>query len=217
MKSYQRVLAVGAHTDDVELGCAGTLSRLKREGAQIMVAAFSRAEASLPPGAPVDQLEQEFRASMQVLGCDDVHIGSVPVRHFDAHRQQVLDELIAVRRSFLPDLVLTMNSADTHQDHCVVHQESLRAFRGVDMLGYELPWNQRTSANDLFIGLAEEDLATKLRMLEQYGSQAELRRPYMEPDAVRATVRFRGLQGRLPLAEMFEVISLVWGTDDDRG
>ena len=91
---YQRVLAVGAHTDDVELGCGGLLHRLRREGAQLGVAAFSRAEQPLPEGAAIDELEKEFRASMAILGCDDVYVGSVPVRRFDEHRQHVLDELI---------------------------------------------------------------------------------------------------------------------------
>ena len=209
---FTRVLAVGAHTDDVELACGATLSRLKRDGAQVVVAALSRAEASLPPGIPVDELEREFRASMRVLEVDDVHVGKFPVRQFWEHRQAVLDELIELRKRFEPDLVLTMNSADTHQDHAVVHQESCRAFRGVTMLGYELPWNQRTSANDMFIEVTEEDVELKLAMVAEYNTQTQLRRHYTDPSAVRASAVFRGTQGRLPLAEMFEVISVVWRT-----
>ena len=207
---FHRVLAVGAHTDDVELGCGGLLSRFKREGAALHVAAFSRAEQSLPEGAPVDALEKEFRAAMAILGCDDLYVGTVPVRHFDAHRQHVLDELISLKRAFQPDLVLTMNSADTHQDHAVVHRESLRAFRGVSLLGYESPWNQRHSANDLFVELTEADLETKVAMLDAYRTQAELGRPYARAEAIRAAAVFRGVQGRLPLAEMYEVIAEIW-------
>jgi len=203
-------LAVGAHTDDVELSCGATLARLKRQGAQVCVAAFSRAEASLPDGVPVDELEREFRAAMAVLGADELYVGGVPVRLFHEHRQHVLDELIVLRKRFQPDLVLTMNSADTHQDHAVVHQESMRAFRGVTMLGYELPWNQRTSANDIFIEVSEADLENKLAMVAEYNTQAQLQRPYARPEAVRAAAVFRGTQGRLPLAEMFECISVVW-------
>ena len=56
-----------------------------------------------------------------------------PVRHFSEHRQHVLDELISLRRKFEPDLVLTMNSADTHQDHAVVPLATLgRRARGGD-------------------------------------------------------------------------------------
>ncbi|WP_413654407.1 PIG-L deacetylase family protein [Nocardioides sp. Bht2] len=204
------MLAIGAHTDDVELSCGATLSRMKRQGARVFVAALSRAEASLPPGVPVDELEREFRSAMALLGADDLHVGGFPVRNLAEHRQAVLDELITLRRRFEPDLVLTMNSADTHQDHAVVHQESLRAFRGVTMLGYELPWNQRTSANDIFVEVSPQDLERKVEMVAEYNTQAQLRRNYAAPEAVRAAAVFRGVQGRLPLAEMFECISVVW-------
>lgn len=204
-----RVLAIGAHTDDVELGCGGYLARLKREGAQICVAAFSRAEASLPPGAAPDALELEFRASMEVLGADQVYVGSIPVRIFDDYRQQILDELISLRRSFAPDLVLTMNSADTHQDHAVTHRESMRAFRSTTILGYESPWNQRTGAHDTFMGLDEADLERKMQMLQCYGTQAQLGRSYMDPEFVRSWAVFRGRQARLDLAEMYESLLVV--------
>lgn len=212
MKTFDRVLAIGAHTDDIELGCGAYLSRLRREGSEIMVAAFSRAEISLGQGMPPDTLEREFRNSMALLGIsDNIAMGSIPVRHFPAHRQEILEELVAIKRSFKPDLVLTMNSQDSHQDHVVVHAESIRAFRGTTMLGYELPWNQRVSNNDLFIELQPDDVETKIAMLGQYASQATLKRSYMDPDYVNSATTFRGYQGRVPLAEMYEVISMIWG------
>lgn len=211
MKTFDRVLAIGAHTDDIELGCGAYLSRLRREGSDIMVAAFSRAELSLGPDMPTDTLEREFRSSMALLGITDrLHMGTIPVRHFPAHRQEVLDALIGIRREFKPDLVLTMNSQDTHQDHQVVHAESVRAFRGTTMLGYELPWNQRVSHNDLFVEVQPDDVATKIAMLGQYSSQVTLKRSYMDPDYVNSATTFRGYQGQLPLAEMYETIALIW-------
>lgn len=210
MIGYRRILAVGAHTDDVELGCGGFLARAKREGATVKVAAFSRAEQSLPEGAALDALEQEFRSSMDVLGADEVHVGGYPVRRFQEHRQALLDDLIKLRRGFEPDLVLTMHSQDSHQDHSVVHAESVRAFRGVTVLGYELPWNQRETRQEMFVELTEEDLAQKIRMLSCYGTQNQLSRGYMDPEVTRAIALTRGLQSRLPLAEMFEVITMLW-------
>jgi LmbE family N-acetylglucosaminyl deacetylase len=207
---YRRILAVGAHTDDVELGAGGFLARAKREGAAIKVVALSRAESSLPEGAPVDALEREFRSSMEVLGADEVHVGGYPVRRLQEHRQDVLDELIRIRKGFQPDLVLTMHSQDSHQDHAVVHAESVRAFRGVSLLGYELPWNQRETRQEMFVELTEDDLAQKMRMLACYGTQQQLSRSYMDPEVTRAMALTRGLQSRLPLAEMFEVVTMIW-------
>ena len=140
MKEFRRVLALGAHTDDIELGCGGYMSRLEREGAEICAVAFSRAEESLPPDLPVNTLEIEFRRSMRLLGLNEnVIVGNIPVRHFPEHRQDILEELVRINREFNPDLILTMNSSDTHQDHEVIHKESVRAFRGKSILGYEIP------------------------------------------------------------------------------
>ncbi|MGH3444471.1 MAG: PIG-L deacetylase family protein, partial [Nocardioidaceae bacterium] len=181
MLNFRRVLAVGAHTDDIELGCGALLSRLRRDGAEIRAAVFSRAEQSLPPGAPDDTLELEFRAAMRHLGVEEssIHMGTVPVRRFPDHRQPILEELVAIKRSFEPDLVLTMSSTDTHQDHEVVHAESVRAFRGTSVLGYETPWNQRVTHTTLFAEVDEADVEAKVAMMAEYRSQATLGRSYV--------------------------------------
>lgn len=209
--AYQRVLAVGAHTDDIEIGCGAFLSRLSDRGAQIEAIAFSRAEGSLPEEFPRDTLEVEFRESMKVIGLTEgVHVEGLPVRHFPEHRQLVLERLVELNRSFQPDLVLTMNSSDTHQDHNVVHQESVRAFRGATVLGYEIPWNQQQNVINLFVQVSEEDVARKVQMLACYESQAKLKRTYVAEEYVRSAAVFRGFQARKPLAEAYEVITMQW-------
>jgi N-acetylglucosamine malate deacetylase 1 len=213
MLSARRVLAVGAHTDDIELGCGALLSRLHRQGAEVRVAVFSRAEQSLPAGAAADTLEQEFRAAMRHLDVVDeaIHMGQVPVRDFPDHRQPILEELVRINRSFDPDLVLTMSSTDTHQDHEVVHAESVRAFRGKTVLGYEIPWNQRVTSTTLFAEVDEQDLDTKIKMVAEYATQATLGRTYVTADYIRSAALFRGVQGKCGLAEAFEVVTMKWG------
>lgn len=212
MLSFRRVLAVGAHTDDIELGCGALLHRLRREGAEIQVAVFSRAEQSLPDGAPIDMLEQEFRAAMQHLGVEGgaIHMASVPVRDFPEHRQPILEDLVRINRSFDPDLVLTMSGSDTHQDHEVVHAESVRASRGRTVLGYETPWNQRVTSTTLFAEVDEGDVEAKIKMVSEYHSQSTLGRTYVTPEYIRSAALFRGVQGKCGLAEAFEVITMSW-------
>ena len=205
-----RVLAVGAHTDDVELGCGGTLSRLRQAGAELHVHALSRAEASLPVGASADTLEREFHASMALLQPASATVHRLPVRNFPQHRQDILETLVAVKRSLQPDLVLTHASTDTHQDHRVVHEECVRAFRGITILGFEIPWNQSHSTTNAHVQLREEDMELKERMLAQYASQQQLGRGYTGASYIHSAAVFRGHQARLDLAEAFEVISLVW-------
>lgn len=210
MRQFRRVLALGAHTDDLELGCGAFLSRLEREGASIAVMAFSRAEESLGPDMAPDTLEREFIDSMAVLGVTDIHVGRVPVRRFPEHRQAILDELVRTARAYEPDLVLTMNSQDTHQDHKVIHEESVRAFRGRSLLGYETPWNQQQNVTELFVEVSEHDVDRKAEMLAAYKSQVTLGRPYMDRAYVDSAATFRGYQSRSGRAEAYEVITMNW-------
>jgi len=64
-----------------------------------------------------------------------------PVREFPAHRQEILDELIKLKKQIQPDLVFLPNTRDIHQDHEVISREGIRAFKQCRLLGYELPWN----------------------------------------------------------------------------
>lgn len=215
MNNYKRVLAIGAHADDIELGCGAFLSRLERDGVELRVIAFSRAEQSLADDMPVDTLELEFRASMALLDLDEssVHAGRIPVRHFPEHRQEVLEELVRINREMQPDLILTMNSKDTHQDHEVIHNETVRAFRGSTVLGYEIPWNQQQNVINLFAEVTEEDVQRKIEMLASYKSQATLGRTYMSGEFVRAAALYHGYQARKQFAEAFEVITMMWESE----
>lgn len=205
---YKRILALGAHTDDVEIGCGATLARLAEEGAQVRVIAFSRAEQSLPEGYPPDALENECRRSFEHMGLgeDAVTVRRYPVRRLGEHRQDILEELVAVARSFAPDLVLTHNSSDTHQDHEVVHNEAARAFRGSSVFGYEIPWNQSEHVIDSYWEVDDRHLKLKSRMLGEYQTQQVKGRSYMTDEFVYSAATFRGFQARMHYAEAFETV-----------
>src|SRR5690349_5079765 len=136
------VLVLAPHTDDAELGCGGTIARLLESGAEVVVAAFSTAEQSLPAGSPPCRLRCEFTHAMHLLGVkpDSTLVYEYPVRRLSYYRQEVLEELVQLKRRLQPDVVLVTASSDVHQDHQVLHAESVRAFKDVTLWGYELPW-----------------------------------------------------------------------------
>lgn len=209
-----RVLAVAPHTDDLELGCGGTLSRLIRAGCEIAYVAFSVARESVPEGLPKDVLGSEARVAAERLGLSTsmIHIHDFPVRRFPSVRQEILDFLVSFRRQVSPDLVLIPSTSDIHQDHAVVCQEAIRAFKLASLLGYELYWNEISThpfSSALFVELCEEDVKRKLNSLEAYQSQKIAGRKYMDADLVRSHLRVRGLQAGVEYAEAFEVIRWV--------
>jgi LmbE family N-acetylglucosaminyl deacetylase len=196
---YDDVLALSPHTDDAELGAGGTLSKLKRGGADITVFGFS---------APRDVNGTEFEASTDVLGADSIEMFDFETRRFLSSRQDILQLLYDYDQEYRPDLVLTPSTNDLHQDHQVVTEEAMRAFKSSTIFGYELPWNNIHFDQNCFVELDDSDLEMKLEMLRKYESQIG-RRDYFEEDYLRGLVRTRGVQIGSQFAEGFEVIRMV--------
>jgi LmbE family N-acetylglucosaminyl deacetylase len=210
MFSPKRVLVLAPHTDDAELGCGGTMARWIDDGAEMFTAVFSIAEASLPPGSPRDRLKSECNEALDQIGVPTGNraIYNYPVRELGYHRQEVLDHMIGLARDVHPDVVLTPSGADLHQDHNVVYQESLRAFRHLTIMGYELPWNHITFSTHAFVVLSEDHMLRKWKALMKYDSQIELQRPYFTYEAIEAMARVRGMQVKSTYAEAYEMIRI---------
>jgi LmbE family N-acetylglucosaminyl deacetylase len=206
----KRILALAPHTDDVELGCGGTLARLLEEGAGVTVAAFSICRESIPPDLPPTIAGDEFREAMQRLGVpsQNVLVHDYPVRMFPHHRQELLEELVRLRARITPDLVLLPSAHDVQQDHQVIAAEGLRAFKETSVWGYELPWNQTAFTAAAFVTLAPRHLAAKWRALTAYQTQINLGRPYFRQDFIEGLARVRGVQVKAEFAEAFEVARL---------
>lgn len=207
----RKVLVLAPHTDDAELGCGGFISRMIEEGTEVHIAVFSIAEDSLPEGAPRDTLLYELHAAMQVLQVPEqqVRVYGYPVRRFSSFRQEVLEDLVALKRDIQPELVLLPSGNDVHQDHQVVSQEGLRAFKDTSVLGYELPWNHLSFSSQAFFSLREEHVQKKWNALQAYHSQRELRRSYFTEDFIRGLAKVRGTQVKCDWAEAFEVLRVV--------
>lgn len=209
MFSPQKILVLAPHTDDGELGCGGTIAKFCKENTEVHYAAFSVCKKSLPPEFTEDTLEKECKRAIQKLG---MHTGKLmlydfEVREFWQKRQEILEELVSLKKYIMPDLVFVPSITDIHQDHRVVHEEAVRAFKHSTILGYELPWNQTTFGAKAFIKISEKELNQKIEALNEYRSQAN--RSYMDKDFISSLAKVRGVQCNSEYAEAFEVIKLI--------
>lgn len=204
----KKILILAPHTDDAELGCGGTMARFHSEGDEIYVAAFSTARASLPEGANPDTLKNEFLAAMEILGVprNRLFVYDYKVRMLSYHRQEVLEEMVKLRTEIQPDLVLLPSGSDVHQDHQVVYNEGLRAFKHSSIWGYELPWNHVSFATQAFVTLTQEHMDMKWKMMSIYESQFQKQRSYFTKEFIEGLARVRGVQVNEPFAEAFEVV-----------
>ncbi len=129
------------------------------------------------------------------------------VRTFNYKRQEVLDDIIKFRKEINPDLVFIPSVNDIHQDHATIATEAVRAFKFINILSYEMPWNNFRFATTHFFVLSEENIQTKVNALKKYKSQAH--RPYANEEFIRSLARTRGVQIGQQYAEVFEVIRTI--------
>lgn len=208
ISAFRNVLVLAPHTDDAELGAGGTIAKLIELGASITYVAFSTASESIPEGLPKDILKIEVRAATKKLGIppQNLLIYNYQVRQLGYHRQSVLEDLIKLRSTSNFDLVLTPSLHDIHQDHATIARESLRAFKNVTILGYELIWNNLSFDTKCFVELEKRHLELKHTALQCYSSQAD--RNYFSKDFTFSLATTRGVQSGCRYAECFEVIRL---------
>ncbi len=201
------VLVLSPHTDDSELGAGGTISRLRREGHDIYYVAFSTCDESYPDSHQ-GLLRAEFENVMDLIEPREYFVLDYTVRRFNERRQDVLEDLIRIRDDVQPDLVIGPSLEDFHQDHVVVANEMVRAFKtGSSIITYELPWNHVTFETEMFYKLTEADVDRKIEQLSMYESQTDQKeRLYFREEFIRGLASVRGVQCDSLYAEAFSVI-----------
>ncbi len=203
------VLILAPHTDDGELGCGGTIARFLEEGKDLYYVAFSTCGNSVPPGYPIDRLEKELRLAMKSYKIDDDHLFVLdyPVREFNSHRQKILDDMIKIGNQIQPKYVFAPSLNDVHQDHHVIAEEAIRAFKKTTLFAYEVPWNNLHFNNQAFIKLEKRHIEQKMKAIACYESQKI--RDYASPDFTLGQARTHGVQVGCEYAEVFELVRWI--------
>ncbi len=194
----RRVLVVGCHCDDIELGCGGTLHQMRDEW-DITALILSKTG---PGGKFGDGLEKACRSAMAVLKVPNVVFGDLPTQDFHTHRHELHRTLRGVG-SF--DMVL-VQEADEHQDHTSTYAESLRVFRGdVTLYAYPSPYScPHPPQQTTYSILSREDVEAKLTALANYAMYFD--RPYMNRDLIEAKCRVTAGRFSHSYAESFRLI-----------
>ena len=205
-----RIIVLAPHTDDGELGCGGSIAKFIEEGYEVYYIAFSSAKKSLPEGYPDDTLVREVKEATKILGISpkNLILFDYEVRKFSYVRQDILEDLVRLKRDIEPDLVFIPSTNDLHQDHQTVAKEALRAFKETSILSYELPWNNIVFRTEGFIPLEKKHVDKKMEALRKYKSQKH--RAYLNEDFIYGLAKARGVQIKKDYAEAFEVVRYVF-------
>ena len=196
-----RVLALGAHADDVEIGCGGTLLRLAAERPDL--------EVTWVVWCATPERAREAEASAEAF-LAGVARRRVVVKGFrDGYLPwqgaELKDAFEALKREVAPDLVLTHYREDRHQDHRTVSDLTWNTWRNHLVLEYEIPkYDGDLGAPGLFVPLAQAQLERKIALVRQhFPSQAA--KPWFDPEVFRGLARLRGMECVAPegVAEAF--------------
>jgi LmbE family N-acetylglucosaminyl deacetylase len=200
---FKKLLFVGPHPDDVELGCGGIISRYSKS-AQIKYLILSPCLED-----PKNKnILNEAREAISLLGlpAESLLIENLPRRTFHDQRREIREILISVREKYKPDMVFCPSIKDIHQDHSVTAEETLRLFRDIGVISYEAPRSSMVFEPNLYVELTEENLKNKIDALMRYKSQYD--KYYFKPSVIQSFAQMRGSQCRVKYAEAFEVLRM---------
>ena len=207
----RRVLAIGAHSDDLEIGCGGTMLALTRAQPDVTVHWVVLAA----PGARGDEARRCAEVLLAGVAERTVEIHSFRDGYLPHTAAEVKDAFEDLKARIDPQLVLTHTRDDLHQDHRLVCELTWNTFRDHLVLEYEIPkWDGDVGRPNLYVPLAEPDVEEKLGLLEQhFSSQRE--KHWYDVDVFRGLMRIRGMECRAPsgFAEAFTARKLTLAPD----
>lgn len=204
----RRVLFVGAHSDDIEIGCGGTIIRLLESDPDIEIRWIVLSGN--------DEREREARcaASLFLAGCSHADVTVLRFRDgFFPYTSEIKDFFETLKSEPRPDLIFTHSREDRHQDHRVVSELTWNTFRNHAVLEYEIPkYDGGLTTPNLYVPIDDETRARKVEyLMRAFGSQRS--RAWFTDETFTGLMRLRGVESGLtePFAEGFFAKKLVLG------
>ena len=202
LEKVQRVLCLGAHSDDIEIGCGGTLLKLIEEVPDLEVywVVFSA------PGIRHNEAYDSAGEYLRPLRTPPPRLKIVSFResYFPSQWAEIKDIFAEIASSFSPDLVFTHAREDRHQDHRVLSDLTWNAFRNHLVLEYEiLKYDGDLGRPNLYVPLSEETATRKIHYLFKHFTSQASSKHWFDRDSFNALHRIRGLECASRYAEAF--------------
>jgi LmbE family N-acetylglucosaminyl deacetylase len=200
----KRVLFLGAHPDDIELGCGALLHHIAGRTDVLCVTLSDNQK-----NPELKKIVDEHYRAMQVLGVskDKVIFGPFTTRVFPHARQEILEFFLHLRADFQPDLIFTHSQQDMHQDHNTMTEEALRAYRGITVLGYDVVRSSYDFFPHFLVEVSESDVNKKIEALAEYETYRD--RYYFNSELTRAIMIRHGALAECAFAEGFDILRIV--------
>jgi LmbE family N-acetylglucosaminyl deacetylase len=205
-----RILCLGAHSDDLEIGCGGTMLQLLAQRPESIVRWVVFSAAGIR--------EQEARAGAEhfLAGAAERHIAVAQFREsfFPYAGDRIKEYFETIKANGEPDVVFTHYRDDRHQDHRVIGDLTWNTFRRSLILEYEIPkWDGDLGQPNAYTRLTEAVAEAKIRAIcATFASQSG--KSWFSADTFRALMRLRGIEANAAYAEAFHARKLALGFGD---
>jgi len=203
-----RILYVGAHPDDIELGAAGSIIKDNTHSSVVKqyVATFSKCGENSGLGFTAEELVSDMKNSMKVVGIpwENVTMFDLPNTRLPEYEYEIRRSLERLRDMYQPNVVYFPSEHDLHQDHISIAYACMRAFRGEEELRcYEIDSTTNRFNPNLYINIREQ-MDNKVEALMCYSTQLAPRNYY--EGYWRAKALLRGQKVGLQYAEAYEIL-----------
>lgn len=189
-----KVLCLGAHADDIEIGCGGTILRIIEESpnAHFYWAVFSGNEKRQKEALESAKILLENARSKEIV----VH--QFKESYFPFIGDRIKDCFERLKRDFSPDIVFTHWKSDAHQDHSLISSLTWNTFRDHFILEYEIPkFDGDLTTPNLYVHLNESQITKKIDLiLRSFATQKE--KPWFSEETFRSILRIRGIESNSP-------------------
>lgn len=189
-----KILLLGAHSDDIEIGCGATILRLRSELPTLSIHWLVLSAN----GVRADEAGASARDFLSGVADPVVEVFDHRDGHFPAQFSEIKQRFEELKGRFAPDVIFTHERDDRHQDHRVVNELTWNTFRNHLIFEYEIPKFDGGLGNpSVFVpvekALCDEKIAL---LLKNFRSQAA--KQWFDPELFRGLMRLRGLEGAAP-------------------
>lgn len=207
LEEFKNVLCLGAHSDDIEIGCGATLLQLAQRYSGLRVYWFVFSAR----GVRAREAKQSARDFLRGTRSPQICTANFKESYFPSQWPAIKDAFENVRRRFEPELVLTHFREDRHQDHRVLSDLAWNTFRNHLILEYEIPkYDADLGVPNLYIPISRETAEQKVALLRRH-FQSQTQRHWFTADTFFALLRLRGIECASPTqyAEAFHCRKLT--------
>ncbi|MBN2396655.1 MAG: PIG-L family deacetylase [Candidatus Atribacteria bacterium] len=203
----KKILCIGAHPDDIEIGCGGVIKKYTELGAEVYFLIGTLGGEVILNGNNWDTIEQQRKdesfKSAKLLGAIDViylELKDTFIRH-DGETVRKVENYI---NQICPDTIFTHTKDDNHQDHKNLALSVISASRRqkVNILHYESPSTAQTFFPKVYADITET-IDDKIKAIHVFETQME--KVYVNPEVIRGLAQYRGFNSNYRLAEAFDI------------